>query len=696
MKEHLKLLLVFVVPVFSLIIGIATLNHYGINWDEPYHYRRGQAFLQYYLTGQKTYNNIPKYPPLKGDSDNPNFRNGQKNLEEVQKNPSLSNPNFRRSFYQDDSWNGEFFIDIENSYGHPALNGVLAAISNKIFYQKLGILGDLESYRFFIILIVSFTILFIAIFMWKEFGIADSFFATLALATYPLFFAEQHFDIKDPLETSFYALTIVCSYLGVKKNKLFWLIAAVIFFSLALSTKFNIIFSIIPLGIWFIYYFAKNSKKINKKKIFRNISITLAVSPFIIFGALIFSYPTLWKNPINGLTQIVRFYFEVGFPKSLPAGYYFFGFFNALPSIWITITTPPIEIFLGLISLIFAKRLIKKNSFVLLLFLWILVAVGRNSFFHALNYAGVRLIMEYIPALSMLVGISAGYLIKIKKSKNYLLLSICIILLAFIPTLIKLIKIHPNENIYFNFLIGGLSGAKAKEIPSWGNSDGNAYYGGLIWINENAEKNAKVSIPVGNTSNIPRFKLRPDITVSPYYWSGLKHEGEYLIELIYDYPPMNWFTLEYLNNAMTPVYEVKVDGVAIAKVWKNDLAHVKQEFTKTKEIDGKIKVDQKTNILKIEIPDPQNIMKVQLTEPTQNCSPLKTGYVTSSIDSVSWTRENEDIAVDQLNREEIKKLDQRYEFMLFKKYAKYIIFNVDNKTDCLLKATSAKITILIP
>src|SRR5258708_14770890 len=132
MKQRLKLLLIFVVPILSLIISIATLSHYGINWDEPYHYRRGQAFLQFFLTGQKTYYNIPKYPPLKGDSDNPNFRDGQKNFEEIQKNPSLSDPNFRRSFYQDDSWNGEFFIDIENSYGHPALNGVLAAISNKI------------------------------------------------------------------------------------------------------------------------------------------------------------------------------------------------------------------------------------------------------------------------------------------------------------------------------------------------------------------------------------------------------------------------------------------------------------------------------------------------------------------------------------------------------------------------------------
>src|SRR5260221_704843 len=357
MKQYLRLLAILIVPSLSFIIGVATLSHYGINWDEPYHYRRGQAFLQYFLTGQKTYNNIPKYPPLKGDSDNPTFRNGQENLEAVQKNPSLSDPDSKRSFYQDDSWNGEFFINIENSYGHPALNGVLAAVSNKIFYQKLGILGDLESYRFLIVSIVALAAFFIAIFMWKEFGIVESFFATLAFTTYPLLIAEQHFDIKDPLETSFYAMTIISAYLGIKKNKLFWMIVSVILFALALSTKFNIVFSVIPLFIWFIFYLHTNTKKIDKRKLFKNIFITALIAPFIIFGALILSYPTLWKDPINGISQIVKFYLEVGFPQELPAGYYLFGFFNALPSIWIFITTPPIEIFLGILSIIFAKKL---------------------------------------------------------------------------------------------------------------------------------------------------------------------------------------------------------------------------------------------------------------------------------------------------------------------------------------------------
>ncbi len=688
----LKKILILIIPTISLLVAILTLKSYGINWDEPYHYRRGQAFLQYYLTGLKTYQNMPKYPPLKGNSDNPDFRNSEENFLAVQKNPNLSDPNFRRSFYQDDSWNGEYSIDIEKPYGHPPLNGILAAGFNKIFYQKLGILGDLESYRLFIIALVSLSTFAIAFFMWKEFGIIESVFTSLAFTIYPLVIGEQHFNIKDPIEMSFYTITILTAYLGVKKNKFIWLLISVLCFSFALSTKFNIAFSLIPITLWFIYYLLKNKNKIDKKKLFRNIGIVVLIAPFIILGVLILSYPTLWKDPVGGIAQIVKFYLEVGYPKSLPAGYYYFGFLNMFPLVWITFTTPPIEIFLFLISVIFSFKLVKKNSFVLLLFLWILVTIGRNSFFNALNYGGVRLIMEYVPALAMLSGIAAGYLVKL--NKKYIAISSLVILLAFVPTILKLIKIHPNENTYFNFLINGLAGAKAANIPAWGDSYGNAYYQGVEWLNANAEKNAKVSVPVGNTSNIPRFKLRPDIAVSPYYWSGLNHNGEYLIELTYDYLPMNYFALKYLNEAMLPVYEVKVDGVAIAKVWKNDTKHIKSEFTKTKDILVKTKSDPINKTLELTLVNPEKLMAVKIEEPVKKCTPLKTGYVTTSLDGKNWTREPEDIAGDQLNREATKKLEPIYEFYFVAKDSRIIRFNVDDTNNCLLKATQAFVTVL--
>lgn len=699
MKQRVVFFVIFLIPIASFIVNTLTIGHYGINWDEPYHYRRGQAFLQYYLTGLKTYNNMPKYPPLKGDSDNPDFRDGEKIFQAVQKDPSLSDPNFRRSIYQDDSWDGRFFIDTESTYGHPPLNDILAASFNKIFYQKLGILGDLESYKFFSVFVIALTALFIAYFIYKEFGVFESIFSSLFFTSYPLLIAEQHFDVKDPVETSFYVLTILSAYWGVKKNSFKWLVASAIFFGLALSTKFNIVFAVVILILWFIFYFLRtNLGKKNlitrNRSLFNKLGVIVFISPFISLAILILSYPTLWKAPIYGLIQIVKFYLEVGYPGSLSSGYYFFNFFNALPSLWITITTPPFEIFLFIAAILLIPRLIKRNDFVVLLLIWLFVVVGRISFFKALSYGGVRLIMEYIPPLCMVAAIAAGELIRLVGKFKYKIILFLIVIFALSPSLVKLIRIHPNENVYFNIFIGGLSGARALNLPGWGNSDGNAYIGGVEYVNSNSEENARVSTPIGNTSNIPRIKLRSDIGISPYYWSGLNHDGEYDIELTYDYSQMNWFALKYLNEAMDPVYEVKVDGVAIAKVWKNDLAHVKPEFLREREVNGKISVDNVRNNITITLPEISKVMQVTITQPVKGCSPLHTGYVTSSVDGVHQKREQEDIAVDQLNRDELQPFSSTFKFHFVATPAKTLTFNVDSGSTCLLKATRAGVRVL--
>lgn len=694
-----KILVILLIPTIFLIYGIYTLSDYGINWDEPYHYRRGQAFLHYFLTGQKTYGNMPKYPPLRGDSDNPNFRDSKKHFKEVQENPSLSNPTFRRSYYQDDDWNGEYHIDMEYPCGHPALNGILAALFNKIFFQKLGVLGDLESYHFFQITTASFLVLVVAIFMWRQYGIVESIITSLVLSTYPLFLGEQHFNIKDPIETTFYTLTLLSAYKAITKKSPLWLLIASIAFAVGLSVKFNIVFIVFPLIIWAFTYFkkSKNNFKFNKKFI-----LVAAIAPLIIMGLFIFFLPTLWKNPIWGIGEIINYYLKEGYALSQPPKYYYLGIINMYPLIWIFYTTPVPSLILFVLLFLFPKKLFEKNMFPILLLLSIVTTIGRITLFGALSYGGVRIIMEYIPSFAMLCGISSGLILrrirKVLHNKSYkqipTFIFIFLILFLYIPVIYKLITIHPNENVFFNTIAGGLSGARKKEINSWGNSNGNAYYPALLWLNENAELNAKLALPVGSISNIPRYKLRKDISLSRDYWSGPRHNGEYVIELTYDYPPMKWYSLSYLNNAMVPIYEVKVDGVSIAKVWKNSEEFVRPEFINEKIITTKITYDKESKTINLALPRAEKIMQVKLIQPTEGCEPLLTGYVDTYTDNKNWTRENEDIARDQLKHSKLKELEQEYNYYFVAREAKYIRFHPENENACILKSTNAQVVVL--
>lgn len=682
---------VFIVPVIFLIYSLFTLGDYGINWDEPYHFRRGQAFLHYFLTGEKTYDNIPRYPPLKGTSDSSNFRDSEKHFQEVIDNPSLSDLNFRRSYYQDQDWNGEYHIDMEDPYGHPPLNGIMAATFNKVFYQKLGILGDLESYHLFGITIASLLIFVVGFFMWKEFGIIESAVSSLVLSTYPLFLGEQHFNIKDPIVASFYTLTLITFYLFIKKQKFSWGILSVVFFALGLSTKFNIVFISIPIFIWLVLYFYKKTNVLQFVKKFWSI---IFFAPLIIFTIFVGSFPTLWKNPFWGIKRILDYYLQVGYSApSQPNKYYLFNVLNTYPITWIFYTTPIPTILIALSSLFFTNKLLKKKSFSLLLILSLATIIGRISLFGALSYGGVRLIMEYIPLLAMLCGIVAGLIYK-KFTKSNKLVFILLIIIAFIPTVVKLVKIHPNENVFFNYFAGGLAGAKEKQINSWGNSNGNAYYPALKWLNENAEQNAMLTIPVGSISNIPRFKLRDDISLSFDYWSGPAHGGEYVLELTYDYTPMKWYSLSYLNDVMKPIYEVKVDEVAIAKVWKNGQEYVDHKYKNEKTVSTRIYRDKDNQFISLTLPNSEKIMQIDIIQPIKDCEPTTTGHVDTSIDSKNWTRETEDITREQLKHHKLKELESEFTFYFVGREAKYIRFHPKNTDACLFNSTYAKVTVL--
>lgn len=574
---------------------------------------------------------------------------------------------------------------MESSYGHPPLNDVLGAMSNYIFYQKLGVLGDIESYHLYIILTVATLAFVVAIFLWKEFGIFESVLASLVLATYPLLIGEQHFNIKDPIEASYYAMTIIFFYLGIKKLSKWWMLLSIISFGLALSTKFNILFSIIPMGIWLIY-----SQKVKVFKTILKFKTLLILAPVIVLAILVGSYPTIWKDPVAGILEIIRFYLVAGHAQSQPTSYYLFGFINTYPIQWIIYTTPPIVLVLLALGIVFSKKLVVQNKFFLLVALWFLTNIARISLFNALSYGGVRLIMEFIPALAIIVGITGDYILNLSKSKLYKVLVILIIFLGFIPTVIKLTKIHPNENTYFNFLVGGLKGAQEKGINSWGNTNGSSYYPAIVWINENAPKDIKLTLPVNLIGNIPRYKLRKDISLSDTYWSGPNHAGEYVIELTYDYPPMQWYALKYLNTVMIPQYEVQVDGVSITKVWKNSPEFVRDEFKNQKSEIRKVEANK--NTLTINLPRLEKVMQVSITNvPIRNCSAVKTGYVRTSIDGINWTREPEDIALDQIRQSKFRGLENEFNFFFVSKEAKIIVFEVNNEDSCLLKATNATI-----
>lgn len=663
------------------IVLLFTLKDYGPSWDETIHFRRGQAYLHFFLTGKKTYDDLPKY-----------------NLQGTNGDPSVI-PYPRRSFYQNDIQNGEWFF--KRDVGHPPLNGILASIFNYIFYQKLGLLPDIFSYHLFNILVSSLMVFIVTFFAISTFGIFAGLVSFLALATYPLFFSESHFNIKDPMEAAFFSGVIWTIYQFLRYRKPLWLLGTSIFLGLALGTKFNILFAPIILLLYLFYLFI--AKGINIKKYSSLNLIFLSLVP--VGGILIFllSWPYVLADFPKNLLIIFTYYKEIGTGINYQSSnFYIFGF-NIYPTLWIIFTTPITTLFLSLFGIYVAIKMRKLAMGVSILWLiWFLIPILRVSVPNSAVYGGVRQIMEFIPAMALLAGIGAFGIVKL--FKNSLVAKLFILMLFLWPVLV-IYKMHPNQNVYFNQLIGGLNGAQVKNFPSWGNSFGNAYFQGINWLNQNAEKGAKVSLIQGTSSNAPSVFFRKDINylvnnnldILDTYFSGFKRDGEYLMELTFNDTGKDFYYIwDYVEKFLKPVYEVRIDGVSILKIWKNDLINTKTDAKYyEKDYKGNLETEIDKNALIITLQEPVLLSSLQITsEDFTNCNQLKSASIELSEDKKNWDKEKDYIGQYQLFRKN-NLTEDGFKFYLASKKTKYIKVIDIPFNSCILINPKVKITKLV-
>jgi len=634
----------FFLALVYFSLSFITLKDYGISWDETIHFRRGQSYLYYFLTGKLNYNNLPE-PILQGTNGNPKLI-----------------PFPRRSIYQSDVHNGEYFM--KNDAGHPPLGGEIASLFNYIFYQKLGILPDITSYHIYNILAATIGVFAVGYFAVETMGLFPATVSVLVLCTYPLFWAESHFNIKDPAETAFFTVTLLAFWNFLQKKTKRWLFFSFLFFAFAISIKFNALFIFFILAVFLVLYFKFSGLRLNIDKIklfIKSYWTTFVAGLAIIAVIFIGAWPFLWQNLPTNLLSIVKYYEEIGTGAQYqPSNYFFFGF-NLYPTTWILATTPPITLLLTLFGIvaIFSKK-VKKDVWTWLWLIWLIFPVLRVTLPGMAVYGGSRQIMEFLPAMALISGYGVKYFYEFTRKKLLLkYLVIGFVSVGFCGTIYRLIDLHPNENVYFNFIIGGLKGAEKIKLPSYGNSFGNAYLEGAKWINKNVPQGSKLTLLQGAPSNMPPIWIRSDIRylvdgkIDPVetYFSGINRGGEYIVELAFNDSNRNYYyAWEYVEKFLTPVYEEKVDGVPILKIWKNDLAHtVKTYQTKEKKILSFKKVLEKNNLIEYQFEKNIRLSRlIYFYEKDNRCSPLINTYIESSLDSVNWLREKDSVLFPQL------------------------------------------------
>ena len=614
-----KIISIILATIF-FIISLATLPDYGVNWDTINHLPRGQAYLHFFLTGKKDFSDLPTWKQYFQDPDTLWIKTN------VPGNKVIS-----RSIYQSDGTTFNWFAEHDGS-GHPPVSDILSSLSNLIFFQKLGLVNDIDSYRIYGVFLSALLIGLIYYWVSSLYGKFAGLISSLSLSLYPLFWSESHFNTeKDIPETVFWSFMFYCIWRGFVKKSKKWLVVSGIFFGLALGTKFNILFSVIPIFIWIAIYLLKVGVGYIK-----NVFLPLIIS--FVLGVTIFigSWPYLWADPLDRIYSVFKFYKSIGLTTNVDLRFLGPLNINTYPLYWILYTTPIVILFLFIFGMVVVVKRLRKdqNLTYLFFFLWLATPIIRVIWPGTTIYGGTRQIMEYIPAMAIIAGIGGKYLRERIGRFSGNKISYLVILLLFVPITLKLIEIYPNENVYFNSLIGGLKGAKAKKIPFWGNSFGASYRQGVSWIDKNAEKGAKVVLAYELLPNIPSIFLRSDINYHNSWRSGYLREGEYAITLTYDGTDERSYYDSYLTKFLNPVYEFDVDGVSVVRVWKNDVDHLKVPWNE--EVIGNVSYKKQDSGLTFDLRNIYKISRLEINYNDMYCSKLSNGVVRISKDGKKW------------------------------------------------------------
>ena len=670
----------FLFPLFFLVIGLLTLYDYGINWDSPIHFARGQAYLRYMLTGKTNYNGLPIYCM---NAENLNSRVDVKSGQVCDRHRKV-----RVSEYESNLL--DFNWAIKNVYGHPAFSNIMLAASNGVFFKILGWVEDIDSYHLYSLFTTFLLALVVSVWTKQTFGAFASIIAVLTIYTFPLLSGEQHFNIKDPPMAAFFTIALYFFWLSLTKKKASYLLLSALAGGASLGTKFNFVFAPFILLPWIMAY----GSTLLRTKMIRAVLTTkmlfaFSLYPIIIFLVFFLSWPAMWVDPLKNIPQVFRFYQDIG-SSSCEYSRFTYPWLTQCTQLttlkYFIYTVPPLSLFLFAIGFIISMVRFKEKSYVAVLWLsFYIVTIARVTLPISNIYGGLRQILEFIGPMAMIAGIGAYFLrdfiLKVlsklsfvrKFSKETITLSVSLLfILGYIPIAAEMIRLHPNQNVYFNFALGGLKGAAEKNFSGYGNTYGNAYLQGTEWLNQHAEPNSKLALVSGNMQNIPRGIIREDISFANGYRSGYNQAGEYLMSLIIGQDQFSeTFRYQYLNTYLNPVYDLKIDGVSILKIWKNDKDHTKNgvNLNETRErIETRENEKEK---ITIRLDENQNLKALGFTFPSMECKDEMVGtkiYV--SVDGKEYLQKADEI--NGFTEEEIQRFDADFVYLFAGDKAQYI------------------------
>ena len=438
---------VYLVFITFFIISTQIFKDYGFSIDEPFHRASGYYWYLWILDQIST--NVDKIQAI------------TEKFKEIAWSSAFASGEFLDYGATFDL----FAVFIEENFN--------LSETNQAYYLKRSL-----AFSLFFISIIFFYLIILSRFKNRIFSITILIF----YLTYPRIFAHSFYNVQDLV---FMSLCVISIYFCLKSfdNFSFKNIILLSIFT-ALATQERIVG--ILLYVLFIVFYLTQS--LEEKKFFKKnlVGLSLFILSYPIF-VYIFG-PYLWGSPAAGILNSLKTFSGFGWNNYV---FYLGDYIKAtdLPwhyiPVWIFVTTPIFYLIFFISGLIkitydFIKNILsldegpdkkiwlsinqKKDFFIFSFFITpIFLVILLNSTL----YTGWRHLYFVYPALIYILALGINFVLNIKIKKLYKNFIIYFIIISIFVNLSNLIKLHPYQNVYFNFLVEKKAN-KLFEIDYWG------------------------------------------------------------------------------------------------------------------------------------------------------------------------------------------------------------------------------------
>lgn len=476
-KEELSWALPLLLVALLWAFAFPSLDQYNVSWDEALgDLFFGERYLSYYTSFDPAYLEFAEDPYPEGHS------------------PDLGLSPFRRI-----PW--EYY---------PFAN-TLAAATSEILSRQLGWLDAFDGFHAFNLLVAALFIVVFFRFLAVRFGLVSATAAIGFLFTSPRVFSHMMANIKDFPLMVFFTFTLLAFLHAFERGSPRGLLLAGALWGTTLAVKANALF--LPFVVLFTIFPGRLPETWFPRK--TRLLATLTGGGILGGIVLIASWPYLWADPLVRLRQHFDYIaFREGYtrPESIAPVLEAIGF-----------TTPLVFLAFLLIGLVpCLQRARRGDRASRMLLVWIAVVLGRFLPPQAVNFDGVRHFLELFPALAAVAGVGVavvgsrladlvGTAIPGRRLKAMFLMAVLL------PGTWATLRTHPFQLVYWNSLVGGYPGARARGLPQASDYWGKSYRLGLEWLNENAMPNSLLAVPVVEHAVrlVAPLRLREDITLLP-------------------------------------------------------------------------------------------------------------------------------------------------------------------------------------